>query len=38
MYTEEYNNSGDLYKAKTFRTIQLLNVFMSPDMLIHSYK
>jgi hypothetical protein len=23
MYMEEYKNAGDLYKAKTFRTIQL---------------
>jgi hypothetical protein len=23
MYTEEYKNTGDLYKAKTFRTIHI---------------
>jgi hypothetical protein len=33
MYTEEYKNTGDLYKAKTFRTIHI--PFKTPTLIVY---
>ena len=35
MYTEEYKNAGDLYKAKTFRTIQYHILFYPVPLGLH---
>ncbi len=36
MYTEEYKNTGDLYKAKTFRTIQKIKYLVVSRYLTFS--